>query len=91
VAEELAKLDSARGLNAEIAEAVEDLGGAADEGLTWRLSEAAKAADQASRSGREDKGEYEVGDNGARMSKDERSALDALLGTIKFDKSGGRG
>jgi DNA primase len=89
VAEELAKLKAARGLDAEIAEAVEDLDGQPDEGVTWRLSEAAKAAQQASRSGQEDKGEYEVGDNGARISKDERSALDALLGTIRFDKSKG--
>ncbi len=89
VAEELAKLEAARGLDAEIAEAVEDLSGVADEGVTWRLSEAARAADLASRSGQEDKAEYHVGDNGARVSKDERSAWDTLLGTIKFDKTKG--
>ncbi|MEP5732291.1 MAG: DNA primase [Sulfitobacter sp.] len=89
VSEELAKLEAARGLDAEIAEAVEDLSGVADEGLTWRLSEAAKAADMASRSGQEDKGEYHVGDNGARISKDERSAWDTLLETINFSKSKG--
>jgi len=92
VAEELAKLEAARGLSAEIAEAAEDLSGAADEGVTWRLSEAARAADMASRSGgQEDKAEYDLGDNGARISKDERSALDALLETIRYSKSGGRG
>jgi DNA primase len=37
VAEELAKLEAMRGLDAEIAEAAEDLTGVADEGLTWRL------------------------------------------------------
>ncbi|NNE53402.1 MAG: DNA primase [Sulfitobacter sp.] len=89
VAEELAKLEAARGLDAEIAEAAQDLSGVPDEGVTWRLSEAAKAADQAARLGQEDKAEYDVGDNGARISKDERSALDALLGTIKFEKSKG--
>ncbi|MFK7835370.1 MAG: DNA primase [Sulfitobacter sp.] len=91
VAEEFAKLEASRGLDAEIAEAVEDLSGVADEGVTWRLSEAAKAADMASRSGQEDKGEYDVGDNGARISKDERSAWDTLLGTINFSKSKGQG
>lgn len=91
VAEELAKLEAARGLDAEIAEAVEDLSGVADEGVTWRLSEAARAADLAKRSGQEDKAEYDVGDNGARISKDERSAWDTLLGTIDFSKSKGRG
>ena len=91
VAEELAKLEAVRGLNAEIAEAVEDLSGVADEGVTWRLSEAARAADLAKRSGQEDKAEYDVGDNGARISKDERSAWDTLLGTINFSKSKGGG
>jgi DNA primase len=87
VAEELAKLEAMRGLNAEIAEAAEDLTGFADEGVTWRLSEAARAADRAQRTGQEDKAEYEVGDNGARIKRDERSALDALLGTIKYNKA----
>ena len=91
LAEELAKLKAARGLDAEIAEAVEDLGGLADEGVTWRLSEAARAAEMAHRSGQEDRAEYELGDNGARISKDERSAWDTLLGTIDFSKSKKRG
>ncbi|MGJ5620500.1 DNA primase [Sulfitobacter sp. MF3-043] len=91
VAEELAKLEAARGLNAEIAEAVEDLTGVADEGVTWRLSEAARAADRAVRTGQEDKAEYELGENGARMKRDERSALDALLDGIKYEKPKGRG
>ena len=91
VAEELAKLESARGLNAEIAEAAEDLSGVADEGVTWRLSEAARAADNATRTGQEDKAEYEVGDNGARIKRDERSALDALLDGIRYEKPKGRG
>ena len=90
LAEELAKLEAARGLSAEIADAVEDLSGVADEGVTWRLSEAAKAAEMAQRSGQDDKTEYDVGDNGARMNKDERSALNALLGNIRFEKPKGR-
>jgi DNA primase len=87
VAEELAKLEAARGLDAEIAEAVEDLNGVADEGVTWRLSEAARAANEASRSGHEDAAEYLVGDNGARIDKDERSAWDTLMEKINFSKS----
>lgn len=89
VAEELAKLHAAHGLDAEIAEAAEDLGGIADEGITWRLSEAARAVQQAMRSGQEDKAEYELGENGARISLDERNALDALLASIKSQKSQG--
>lgn len=78
-------------MDAEIAEAVEDMSGLADEGVTWRLSEAARAADQATRTGQEDRAEYDVGDNGARMSRDERSAFDALLDQIKYQKPKGRG
>lgn len=87
VAEELAKLHSTRGLDAEIAEAVEDLAGVADEGLTWRLSEAAQAADKARRSGQEDTAEYDVAENGAVLSRDERRRLDDLLGRIVIEKS----
>jgi DNA primase len=43
LAEEFAKLEARRGAQAEIAEAMEDLGGHADEGLTWRLMQAAAA------------------------------------------------
>jgi len=86
VAEELAKLEASRGLDAEIADAAEDLTGVPDEGVTWRLSEAARAADRARRSGHEDTAEYDVGDNGAHISRDERSALDALIGTIRGAK-----
>lgn len=89
VAEELAKLEAARGLNAEIAEAAEDLNGVADEGVTWRLSEAARAANEASRSGQQESAEYLVGDNGAHIDKDERSAWDTLMEKIIFSKSKG--
>lgn len=89
VAEELAKLHAARGLDAEIAEASEDMDGLADEGITWRLSEASKAAHNALRSGQEDRAEYEIGENGARISRDERNALDALLASIKSQKPQG--
>ena len=83
LAEEMAKLDATRGLDAEIADAVEDVSGVADEGLTWRLSEAARNAERAQRSGQEDTAEYDIGDNGAHISRDERSALDALIGSIR--------
>ena len=90
IAEELAKLEAARGLDAEIADAAEDLTGVADEGVTWRLSEAARAADKAHRTGQEDKAEYDLAENGARISRDERSALDNLLGKITYAKPTGR-
>ncbi len=43
LAEELAKLEARRGVQREVADAVEDLEGVADEGLTWRVGQAAEA------------------------------------------------
>jgi DNA primase len=88
VAEELAKLSAAKGLNAEIADAMHDLEGVADEGVTWRLSQAAAAAADASRSGKDDNAEYDTGDNGARISRSERDAFAALMDQIRFSKPG---
>ncbi len=87
VAEELAKLKARRGAMAEIEEAAEELTGAADEALTWRLGQAAEARNRAERSETKDRAEYDIGDNGARIDRSERSALDALLEGIRFDKS----
>ena len=86
VAEELQKLDAYRGLMAEVAEAAEDLGGDADEAVTWRLSQAAEARNRAMRSQQEDTAEYDLGANGARINRDERDALDALLDKIGLSK-----
>ena len=86
VAEELAKLKAHHGLNAEIAEAEEELTGIADEALTWRLHQAAETRNRAVRSENEDKAEYDVGKNGARIKREERAALDDLLDKISFSK-----
>ncbi len=88
--EEFAKLAARRGLRREIEEASEDLDRVADEGLTWRLSEAAKARDKAEAGDREDKTEYDVGDNGALISRDEKGAFDELLDQISFDRASKR-
>ena len=85
-AEELGKLNAARGLDAEIADAAEDLTGVADEDVTYRLSQAAKAVQESVRSTEESKVEFDLGANGAKMDKDERSALDALMETIRYSK-----
>ena len=86
VVEELAKMSASKGLDAEIADAVQDLKGVADEGVTWRLGQAAAAAANASRSGKEDNAEYDTGANGARMSKSERDAFATLMDQITFSK-----
>ncbi len=88
LAEELAKLNARRAQEREIAEAMLDMDGLADEGLTWRLWQGASALDRARRGDTEDRAEYETGNNGARIKKDERKALDELLSGIDFGKSG---
>ena len=90
LAEELAKLNARRSLPREIAEATEDLAGVADEGVTWRLGQAALALDRAGRGNNEDKAEYDTGPNGAKMKRDERDAFERLLDQINYGK-GGRG
>ena len=86
LAEELAKLRAARGLLAEIAEAEDEIMGLADEAVTWRLGQAAEARHRAGRGDQEDRAEYDTGENGARINRAERAALDSLLGAIRFAK-----
>ncbi|MEJ8559932.1 DNA primase [Yoonia sp. GPGPB17] len=90
LAEEFAKLTARQGQVREIEDAVEDLSGIADEGLTWRLAEATKAVDRAGRGDNDDKAEYAIGENGARVKKEEQSAFDQLLEQIGFAKDGKR-
>jgi DNA primase len=86
LAEEFAKLTARRGHQREIEDAIQDLDGVADEGLTWRLAQASEAVNRAGRGNGEDKVDYAIGENGARMKKEERSAFDELLQKIDFAK-----
>ncbi len=86
VAEELAKIAATRGLQAEIVDAAEDMMGVADEAVTWRLGQAAEARNRAVRSEHEDRAEYDLADNGARINRGEREEFDALLDRITFSK-----
>ncbi|KIN73172.1 DNA primase [Sulfitobacter guttiformis] len=88
IAEELAKLAAVRGLKDEVQDAADDLTGEADEGLTWRLAEAAKAADLAQRAGQEDKAEYVIADNGARLDREQVAKSRSMFDQIDFSKGG---
>ncbi|MBX9874478.1 MAG: hypothetical protein K2X84_06450, partial [Beijerinckiaceae bacterium] len=55
-----------RGAAAEIEEAMDDLGGIADEGVTWRLARAAEARRQAETAKRSD--DAEPGEDRAALS-----------------------
>ena len=64
----------------------EDLSGLADEAVTWRLGQAAEARNKAVRSENEDRAQYDVGENGARLNREERDAFGALLERIGYSK-----
>ncbi len=80
LAEELAKLEARRGAEAEVAEAMEDLTGLADEGLTWRLSQAAEARHRAGRSKLDD--DSDMGEDRAALSAE----LQRLIDTAAWEK-----
>ncbi|HFQ15297.1 MAG TPA: DNA primase [Rhodobacteraceae bacterium] len=88
LAEELAKLETGRGAAREVADAEADMGEAADEGLTWRLGQAAQAREKARRGQEEDRATYDVADSGALVDRQEKEALDALLEEIRQAKPG---
>ena len=89
VAEELAKLSARRGARREIDDAMRDMDGLVDEGLTWRLGQAAEALNSTARNEDDDTAEYDTGPNGARLKRDEKSAFDDLIGRIKYSKGEG--
>ncbi|MGB5866132.1 MAG: DNA primase [Sulfitobacter sp.] len=91
IAEELAKLSAVRGLMDEVNDAADDLSGEADEGVTWRLAEAGRAVDRAQRAGQEDKAEYVIADNGARLDREQVARSRNLFDGIDFSKGGKKG
>lgn len=87
ISEAFEKLDALRALRREVAEAVEDIESLADEGLTWRLAQAAEARSRALRSETDDRGEFDISDNGVRLSRSERNAFSDLLSSLSNPKT----
>ncbi len=77
LAEELAKLDAHRGARKEIEDAMEDLAGLADEGLTWRLSQAVLARHRADNPPREDA--TDLGEDRSALSKHLQNLIDGQI------------
>ncbi len=77
LAEELAKLEAARAMRDEIADAMEDLEGLADEGVTWRLAQAATLRHQAERSKLEDNSD--TGEDRAALSAQLQAMIDGQI------------
>lgn len=90
LAEELARLAARRGHARELAEAMLDLEGLADEGMTWRLAQAAVAVETKKNADTGQDAEVVVADNGLALRKDEVERSRSLLDTIDFTR-GGRG
>ncbi|MCO6382821.1 DNA primase [Oceanicola sp. 502str15] len=91
LAQDFAILSADRGAAREIAEAMHQIDGLADEGLTWRLGQASEARHRATTNHETDKADYDIAPNGARLDRSERASLDALLDQIGQQKPrGGR-
>lgn len=74
LAEELAKLEARRGSRREIEDAMEDMDGLPDEGLTWRLSQAAEARHRSDKSGITDSSD--LGEDRAALSRQLQRLID---------------
>ena len=74
LAEELAKLEARRGARREIEDAMEDMDGLPDEGLTWRLSQAAEARHRSEKSGQSDSSD--LGEDRAALSRQLQRLID---------------
>lgn len=77
LAEDFAKLEARRGVQREIEDAVEDLGGLADEGVTWRLTQAAEARHRSERSPLDDA--TDLGEDRAALSKHLQNLIDGQI------------
>lgn len=84
LSQEFQKLRAHRGAVHEIAEAERDLSELADEGVTWRLSQAAESRALAQRSQTEDKTEYIRADNGVELKRNEQDAFRKLTDSIEY-------
>jgi DNA primase len=74
LAEELAKLEARRGARREIEDAMEDMDGLPDEGLTWRLSQAAEARHRSDKSGITDSSD--LGEDRSALSRQLQRLID---------------
>ncbi|MCX8228067.1 MAG: DNA primase, partial [Sulfitobacter sp.] len=88
VADQLAKLNAVRGLDAELADASEDMMGDVDEDVTYRLAQAAKAVEKPVNSEQDDKSDFVIAKNGAKLERDQLTASRAMFEGIEFAKRG---
>ena len=77
LAEELAKLEARRAARREIEDAVEDMSGLADEGLTWRITKATEARHRADHPAREDAAD--LGEDRGALSNHLQNLIDGRV------------
>ena len=77
LAEELAKLEARRGARREIEDAMEDMDGLPDEGLTWRLTQAAEARHRSEKTGQSDSAD--LGEDRAALSRHLQGLIDSQV------------
>jgi len=82
LAEEMAKLEARRGARREIEDAMEDMDGLPDEGLTWRLTKAAEALHKSDKSGPSDSSD--LGEDRAALSRHLQSLIDSQVWVKKI-------
>ncbi|WP_151720757.1 DNA primase [Gemmobacter serpentinus] len=85
---ELAKLAAHWGAEAEMREASEDIEGLADEGLTWRISEAARAIRDAEKGPEAARADGVVAPNGVELDREDLDKAQQVWASIDFSRGG---
>ena len=88
VSMELAKLLAQWGAEAEMRDAAEEIGGLADEGLTWRVSQAARAVADAEKGPEAARAEGVVAANGVELDREELDHAKRTWDSIDFTRGG---
>ncbi|UWQ06839.1 DNA primase [Aliiroseovarius crassostreae] len=82
----LRRLEALPSVQSEVGDAARDLDGVADEGVTWRLAQAAEARNRATVNQTEDKTTFERAANGLLISREEKDVFDRMLAGLSLTK-----
>lgn len=85
---ELAKLAAHWGAEVELREAVEDIEGLVDEGLTWRIGQAARALRDADKGPEAARAEGVIAPNGVELDREELDHAQKIWDSIDFSRGG---
>jgi DNA primase len=72
----------------ELRDGMNEMQGHVDEGLTWRLTQAAKSIDTSVRPDSDDTADFVKVENGSMLNKDERSVFGKLLENMQNARPG---